>query len=60
MIQTKFIGFMSNYILSMKLYPYIGDDTLLCYTWNQDVSDFSRLRINPTENAGIKKYITCV
>ena len=36
----------------MKMYPYVGDDTLLCFTWNQDVSNFYRLRINPTKNAG--------
>ena len=34
------------------MYPYVDNYALICYTWTQELSHFSRLRINPTKDAG--------
>ena len=36
----------------MKMYPYVDNNTLLCQTWAQDISQFSELRVNPTKDTG--------
>ena len=41
----------------MNLYPYIENYLLLCYTWNQPIPQFSKLRINPNKNTGSKQKI---
>ena len=41
----------------MNLYPYMENYLLLCFTWNQPIPQFSKLRINPNKNTGLKQKI---
>ena len=34
------------------MYPFDGEMTLLCHTWNQDISQFSYFRVHPSSAYG--------
>ena len=37
-----------------SLVPFVENYVLLCFSWKQKISEFSRLRIIPTKKSGLR------